>query len=130
MKFFVQTFGCIQNTSDSERIKNYFLVNGDKEVKNWKEADVVVINTCMIRQSAENRAYGLINNVNKFNQRSNPSVPTEVGDTCPPAGRHFTFEPPRLPADRKMNKGNGGSRGPVREQKKAGDTMTTDFLTY
>ncbi len=74
MKFFVQTFGCIQNTSDSERIKNYFLVNGDKEVKNWKEADLVVINTCMIRQSAENRAYGLIDNINKFNQRLNLSV--------------------------------------------------------
>ena len=69
MKFFVQTFGCIQNTSDSERVKNYFLVNGDKEVKNWKEADVVVINTCMIRQSAENRAYGLLRNSQKLGKK-------------------------------------------------------------
>ena len=69
MKFFVQTFGCIQNTSDSERIKNYFLVSGDKEAKNWKEADVVVINTCMIRQSAENRAYGLIRNAQKLGKK-------------------------------------------------------------
>ena len=68
MKFFVQTFGCIQNTSDSERIKNYFLVKGDEESKNWKESDVVIINTCMIRQSAENRAYGLIDNINKWNK--------------------------------------------------------------
>ena len=69
MKFFVQTFGCIQNTSDSERIKSYFLVKGDEEAKNWKEADVVIINTCMIRQSAENRAYGLLRNAQKLGKK-------------------------------------------------------------
>ncbi len=69
MKFFVQTFGCIQNTSDSERIKNYFLIKGDQEAKNWKESDIVLINTCMIRQSAENRAYGLLRNAQKIGKK-------------------------------------------------------------
>ena len=68
MKFFVQTFGCIQNTADSEKVRSYFLANGDEKVKSWKEADVVIVNTCMVRQSAENRAYGLINNINKRNR--------------------------------------------------------------
>ena len=74
MKFFVQTFGCIQNTSDSEKVRGFFLAKGDEEVKNWKDADMMIINTCVVRQSAENRAYGLIDNVNKFNQGSNLSV--------------------------------------------------------
>jgi tRNA-2-methylthio-N6-dimethylallyladenosine synthase len=69
MKFFVQTFGCIQNTSDSENIKNYYLVKGDEETKSWKEADVVIINTCMIRQSAENRAYGFLRNCQKLGKK-------------------------------------------------------------
>jgi len=69
VKFFVKTFGCIQNTSDSERIKAYYWENGWEEVKNWKEADEVVINTCVIRQSAENRAYGFLRNVQKFEKK-------------------------------------------------------------
>ncbi len=69
MKFFVQTFGCIQNTADSERVRAYFLVKGDKEVKQWQEADVVVVNTCVVRQSAENRAYGLIRKSQKYGKK-------------------------------------------------------------
>ena len=42
MKFFIKTFGCIQNTSDSERIKAHYWENGWQEVKNWKEADEVI----------------------------------------------------------------------------------------
>ncbi len=67
-KFFIQTFGCIQNTSDSEKVKSYFLLNGFEEVDDWKNAEVVVINTCVIRQSAENRAYGLLRNAQKLNK--------------------------------------------------------------
>ncbi len=69
MKFFVQTFGCIQNTADSEKVRSYFLSNGDEEVKSWKEADTVVVNTCMVRQSAENRAYGLVRNSQKLKKK-------------------------------------------------------------
>lgn len=79
MKFFVKTFGCAQNTADSERIRFYYLNNGYEEVKNWREADLVIINSCIVRESAENRVYGLINEIDKFNQRTNPSVPTKIG---------------------------------------------------
>ena len=69
-KFFIKTFGCIQNTADSERIKAFYWDKGYDEVFNWKEADEVVINTCIIRESAENRVYGLINKIKK-NQNPN-----------------------------------------------------------
>ena len=69
LKFFVQTFGCIQNTSDSEKIKNYYLVDGYVEAKNWKDADIIIINTCVIRQSAENRAYGLLRNAQELKKK-------------------------------------------------------------
>ncbi|MDD2482990.1 MAG: MiaB/RimO family radical SAM methylthiotransferase [Candidatus Shapirobacteria bacterium] len=68
MKFFIKTFGCIQNTADSERIKAFYWNKGYKEVDNWREADLVVINTCIIRESAENRVYGLINEIDKWNR--------------------------------------------------------------
>jgi len=69
-KIFIKTFGCIGNTADSERIKTFYWNKGYKEVDNWKEADLVVINTCIIRESAENRVYGLIDEINKFDRRS------------------------------------------------------------
>ena len=68
MKFFIKTFGCIQNTADSERIKAFYWNKGYKEIDNWRDADLVIINTCIVRESAENRVYGLINEINKFNR--------------------------------------------------------------
>lgn len=64
-KLFLKTFGCAQNESDSERIKTYYQEKGYELVENWKEADLVVINSCVIRESAENRVYGLIDKIRK-----------------------------------------------------------------
>ena len=60
-KVYLKTFGCVQNTADSERIKSYYWNEGYESTDKLEEADLVVINTCVIRESAENRAYGLIN---------------------------------------------------------------------
>ncbi len=66
MKYFIKTFGCQQNKADSERIARDFKSRGMTAAKNYQEADYIVINTCMIRESAENRVYGLINNLKKL----------------------------------------------------------------
>jgi len=71
MKFFVKTFGCVQNTADSQRIRFFYLNKGYEEVKNWKETNLVVINSCIVRESAENRVYGLINEIDKYNREKN-----------------------------------------------------------
>lgn len=73
-KIFIKTFGCIQNTSDSEKIKTFYLNKGFNESNSWKESDLVIINTCIIRESAENRAYGLINEINKLNKKENRKI--------------------------------------------------------
>lgn len=64
-KVYIKTFGCAQNVADSERIKAYYWEKGFKETDRWQEADEVVINTCIVRESAENRAWGLIDNIVK-----------------------------------------------------------------
>lgn len=66
MKYFIKTFGCQQNHSDSERIETTLKSKGMVKTESYKNADYVVINTCMIRESAENRVYGLINNLGKL----------------------------------------------------------------
>jgi len=74
MKFFIKTFGCIQNTADSERIRTFYLNKGFIETDDWKKSNLVIINTCIIRESAENRVYGLINEIDKWNIKNNKKI--------------------------------------------------------
>ena len=66
MKYFIKTFGCQQNHSDSERIESTLKARGMTKARSYKTADYIVINTCMIRESAENRVFGLVNNLGKL----------------------------------------------------------------
>jgi len=64
-KVFIKTFGCAQNVADSEKIRAFYRQSEFTEVDGWKKADLVVINSCIVRESAENRVYGLINEIRK-----------------------------------------------------------------
>ncbi|MEK7597508.1 MAG: radical SAM protein [Patescibacteria group bacterium] len=66
MKYFIKTFGCQQNHADSERIEADFKSRGYTKARSYKSANYVIINTCMIRQSAENRVYGLVDNLGEI----------------------------------------------------------------
>lgn len=69
MKYFIKTFGCQQNKADSERVSAAFEARGMKPARGYRDADYVVINTCMVRESAENRVYGLVNNLGKLKRK-------------------------------------------------------------
>ncbi len=64
--YFIKTFGCQMNVADSERIAAALEKQDYKEIKNVKKADLVVINSCIVRESAENRIYGLINKLSNI----------------------------------------------------------------
>ncbi len=63
MTFHIVTFGCAANTADSERIAAYYEARGMIKTDDIKKADTIIINTCMIREMAENRVYGLVHNL-------------------------------------------------------------------
>ncbi|CAN5564521.1 tRNA (N6-isopentenyl adenosine(37)-C2)-methylthiotransferase MiaB [soil metagenome] len=56
--FIVRTFGCQMNDHDSERIAGLLEADGLTAADNQAEADVVVLNTCCIRENADNKLYG------------------------------------------------------------------------
>jgi tRNA-2-methylthio-N6-dimethylallyladenosine synthase len=64
-KYFIKTFGCQMNFSDSERIAAKLEEIGYKPASNDKEADLIILNTCSVRQSAEDRVWGAVNNYKK-----------------------------------------------------------------
>jgi len=73
MKYFVKTFGCQANLADSERIAGYYQSRGYKPAKDYTDADVIVINTCVVREQAEDRVYGLVKNLESIKAK-NPNL--------------------------------------------------------
>lgn len=67
--YFIKTFGCQQNVADSERLASAFKARGMELASDYRDANYVVINTCMIRRSAEDRVYGLVNNLEKIKEQ-------------------------------------------------------------
>ena len=66
MKYLVKTFGCQQNVADSERVESRLRARGMTPARSYKDADQIVINTCMVREKAENKVYGLVQNLAKL----------------------------------------------------------------
>lgn len=71
-KFFIKTFGCQQNVADSERIESFYRSRGFVPAEKQEEADVLILNTCVIRDKAEERVYGLVR-----------SLKEQLGDASP-----------------------------------------------
>ncbi|MEY2754226.1 MAG: (dimethylallyl)adenosine tRNA methylthiotransferase MiaB [Actinomycetota bacterium] len=57
-RYVVRTFGCQMNEHDSERLSGVLEADGMEPVDDEADADVVVLNTCCIRENADNKLYG------------------------------------------------------------------------
>lgn len=72
-KYLVITFGCQQNVSDSEKLMGMLDEMGYHKTEDRNEADVVIINTCCVRENAELKLYGNIGAFKKLKQ-DNPGM--------------------------------------------------------
>lgn len=59
-RYFLKTFGCQQNVADSERMASYYEARGYTAAESMEATDVLILNTCVIRDKAEERVYGLL----------------------------------------------------------------------
>ena len=57
-KAYVETYGCQQNEADSEKLRGYLSMSGYSITQEAEGADVVIMNTCAIREHAEQRVFG------------------------------------------------------------------------
>ena len=69
-KYYILTLGCQMNKNDSERIKTILNNMDFFEVKNYKQADIYVINTCSVRKAAEDRVFGIIKNLREIKKKN------------------------------------------------------------
>src|SRR5215207_7546557 len=77
-RFFLRTFGCQMNEHDSERIAGLLQADGLEETDSAENADVVVLNTCCIRENADNKLYGTLGHLKSVKDRK-PGMQIVVG---------------------------------------------------
>ncbi len=76
--FHIRTFGCQMNDHDSERLAGALLADGLVATPDIEAADVVVFNTCCIRENADNKFYGHLGNLKTLRERR-PGMQIAVG---------------------------------------------------
>jgi tRNA-2-methylthio-N6-dimethylallyladenosine synthase len=72
-KYHIWTEGCQMNVADSQRVSSALEFLGYTITASAEEADVIVLNTCVVRQSAEDRAYGRLQSLRPLKE-SNPDL--------------------------------------------------------
>lgn len=74
----VRTYGCQMNVHDSERLAGLLESAGYRRAADGAEADIVVFNTCAVRENADNKLYGNLSHLAP-RKRSNPDMQIAVG---------------------------------------------------
>ena len=71
--YLIHTYGCQGNEADSETMAGILELMGFKNTDDEKDADVILINTCAIRENAENRIWGELGRLKAY-KRQNPNL--------------------------------------------------------
>ncbi len=66
--YFLKTYGCQMNEHDSENIQAMLEEMGFKECDDYEQADLILLNTCSIRENAHNKAFGMLGRLKHLKQ--------------------------------------------------------------
>src|SRR5947208_12569877 len=77
-KYLIRTFGCQMNEHDSERIGGLLLSDGMSPTDDASDARVIVLNTCAVRENADNKLYGNLGHLKPVKDRT-PGMQIAVG---------------------------------------------------
>ncbi len=78
-QFHIWTIGCQMNKADSERLESSLEQMGLKSTQEASEADVIVLNSCVVRQSAEDRVTGMLGITRRLKQERNDRIVALMG---------------------------------------------------
>ena len=76
-RYFIWTIGCQMNKAESQQIAGYLNTVGYQATSSFREADLIVLNTCVVRQSAEDKVLGTLGLL-KGVEREHPNLPILV----------------------------------------------------
>jgi len=81
-KYYIQTFGCQGNEADSEMMSGILENMAYEKTLNFNESDVIIINTCAIRENAEDKVWGTLGRYKQL-KRNNPDLILAVAGCMP-----------------------------------------------
>ncbi len=67
--FYIRTYGCQMNEHDSENMIAMLKEYGMKEVKDFEDADLIMLNTCSIRENAHNKVFGMLGRIKHLKEQ-------------------------------------------------------------
>ena len=70
-KYYIKTYGCQMNEHDSENIKALLEEMSFTETNNMEDADLILLNTCAIRENAHNKVFGFLGRVKHLKETKN-----------------------------------------------------------
>lgn len=74
LKFFIRTFGCQMNESDSERIAGILAQKGALKVERPEESDLILVNTCAVRKKSEEKVYSYLGRLASLKQKQDIQI--------------------------------------------------------
>ena len=74
MKYLTVTYGCQMNVHDSEKLAGILNQIGYEETDEQREADLILFNTCCVRENAELRVYGNVGALKSYKQANPNSI--------------------------------------------------------
>jgi len=95
-KFFIKTYGCQMNERDSEQVAHSLIARGYERVDSEVEADVVLLNTCSVRDMAEQKALGKMGMLSRISKNRPETVFGFLGCMAQARGAELLKEIPHL----------------------------------
>jgi tRNA-2-methylthio-N6-dimethylallyladenosine synthase len=80
--YYIKTYGCQMNKTDSERIASDFEARGFQPADSWKNCDQLILNTCAVRKRAEDRARAFIHKIVAYYEQTKQPKPKIILTGC------------------------------------------------
>ncbi len=95
-KFFIKTFGCQMNFNDSERIRGILRTLGYEPTDRWEEADLILLNTCTIREKPDQKVLSHIGEYKKIKEKNPNALIAVSGCLAQRAGWELVQKAPAI----------------------------------
>ncbi|MGC9005940.1 MAG: tRNA (N6-isopentenyl adenosine(37)-C2)-methylthiotransferase MiaB [Sulfurihydrogenibium sp.] len=94
MKYYIRTFGCQMNVNDSEKMAGILKTLGYEPAEDWREADVILVNTCSVREKPDQKVLSALGEFKKIKKEKPNAVIGVCGCLAQRAGYEILQKAP------------------------------------
>jgi len=93
-KFYIRTFGCQMNINDSQKMSGILKTLGYEPAENWEEADVILVNTCSVREKPDQKVLSALGEFKKIKSKNPDAIIGVCGCLAQRAGYEILQKAP------------------------------------